>query len=229
MKRTLEQSRTFFKRDTANRGFGRELYKTPKEIIFLIIRDLLNRCPWLRDYTFIDPCAGDGRWQEVAERFGLRCRSYDIEPLSPFVAKQDFYTLTLPEGRYFICGNPPFSELQKFVDKALSLCPSCYFLGGSQIITGKLSPDVRWLHRFEGWEGNQKDKRSKIKFIDTNGKEVLVWCCGALFSRMGLKPFERSDIMKEGYFRTSVKSYTKETDRVVPISIVEAKSIDFLK
>ena len=33
MKRTHEQSLTFFKRETNTRGFGRELYKTPTDVI----------------------------------------------------------------------------------------------------------------------------------------------------------------------------------------------------
>ena len=70
------------------------------------------------------------------------------------------------------------------------------------------------LHRFEGAEGNQKDVRSKIAFIDTNDKKVNVWCCGAIFDKNKHEKFIRGKELKEGYFRTSVQCFCKEDDRV---------------
>ena len=115
----------------------------------------------------------------------------------------------------FIIGNPPFSELKKFVNKALEISNECYFLGGSQLITGGLSDKVSLLHRFEGSEGNQKDLRSKITFIDTDNKPVIVWCCGAIFDKGGHDKFSRGKEMKDGHFRTSVQCFCQEDDRVV--------------
>ena len=40
-KRTPEQSKSFFKRFTKNRGEGRELYQTPHEMIDAIVSNLL--------------------------------------------------------------------------------------------------------------------------------------------------------------------------------------------
>lgn len=214
MKRTYEQSLSFFKRKTDERGFGRELYQTPINVIEKIVSNIIKNKPELKNKLWIDPCAADGRWEKIIKQFGIKCKSFDIEPLNDTVEKQNFYNY-VPDEDVFIIGNPPFSELQKFVDKALSITDSCYFLGGSQIITGKLSNKVSLLHRFEGVEGNQKDKRSKINFIDTNGKNVYVWCCGALFNRELNNNFIRYKELKENCFRTSVQCYCEIDERVI--------------
>lgn len=213
MKRTYEQSLTFFERKTDSRGYGRELYQTPEDIIVKIVESLLLEYPELKNKTWVDPCAGDGRWQKIIERYGINCISYDIEPLGDFVIKQDFYEYNTDED-VFIIGNPPFKQLSKFVDKALSITDCCYFLGGGRLITGKLADKVTLLHRFSGAEGNQKDNRSKLKFLDTLGENVLVWCCGALFNRQVNKSFDRDVKLSDGSFAVSVHCYVKEDDRV---------------
>lgn len=214
MKRTYEQSLTFFnKRNTDKRGEGREWYKTDEKDIHLIIESILKHCPDLKYKLWIDPCAGDGIWEKVIKGFGLECESFDIEPKADFVHRADFFSTASYLEDVFILGNPPFSLVSKFVDKALTLASECYFLGGSQLLTGKLSTKVSLLHRFEGREGNQKDKRSKLLFEDTLGKKVPVWCCGALFDRNEHKKFSR-----EGQgFATSVKCICVEDERVVAL------------
>lgn len=215
-KRTYEQSLTFFKRNTNNRGEGRELYKTPVHLIKQIVESLLMARPDLVKKVWVDPCAGDGRWGKVIKSYGIKCLSYDIEPLTEDVIKGDFMTLSVPD-KSFIIGNPPFSKLKEFINRALVLTNECYFLGGSQVIAGTLSNKVSLLHRFEGYEGNQRDKRSKVKFVDTLGKEVLVWCCGALFDGFNHTKFRYSDELVKGSFRTSVKRYCIEDTRVISL------------
>lgn len=222
-KRTYEQSLSFFKRNTDNRGFGRELYKTPDYIIRLIVEDILNRKPYLFNKLWIDPCAGDGRWEKIIREYDVNVKSFDIEPLDKIVEQQDFYEYNTEED-IFIIGNPPFKQLKKFINKSLSLCNECYFLGGSQIITGTLSNKVSLLHRFEGFEGNQKDKRSKIKFIDTFDKDVLVWSCGAIFDNIEHNNFTHTDVFSINSFRTSVKKYCIEDERVVSLKKGDIKN-----
>lgn len=217
MKRTYEQSLTFFKtRKTSERGCGRELYQTPNDMIEKIVDNIILKRPELKNKLWVDPCAGDGRWQTIIESKGIKCKSFDIEPLNSKIEKQNFYDYN-PAEDVFIIGNPPFSELTKFVDKALSVAESCYFLGGSQIITGKLSNKVSLLHRFEGAEGNQKDKRSKIGFIDTNGEKVYVWCCGAIFDNNQHNNFIRYKEYQENCFRTSVQCFCDSLDKRIEI------------
>lgn len=211
-KRTYEQSLTFFKRDTAKRGEGREFYKTNPDDVEKIVNTLLTWHPRLHEKLWLDPCAGDGVWGKVIEKHGVTCLSFDIEPKSSSVLKQDFFGFNDVREDLFIIGNPPFSMVEKFVEKALTLVPECYFLGGSQLLTGRLSSKVCELHRFEGREGNQKDKRSKLIFEDTLGKKVPVWCCGALFDRNEHEKFSRTG---DGIsFATSVKCVCFEDERV---------------
>lgn len=216
-KRTYEQSLTFFNtRYTDDRGLGRELYKTPIPIIKQIVESIIVKYPELYNKIWVDPCAGDGRWSKVINSYGIKTKSFDIEPLSEDVIKQDFYEYK-GEDNIFIIGNPPFSELKRFIEHSLSICPECYFLGGSGIITGGLSNKVKLLHRFVGYEGNQKDKRSKVKFIDSNDKDVIVWCCGAIFDNLEHNKFKRTDTFEENTFRVAVKKYCKEDNRIVKL------------
>lgn len=215
-KRTPEQSKSFFKRFTKNRGEGRELYQTPYEMIDAIVSNLLVEKPFLKNMIWVDPCAGDGRWAEVIKNYGIDCISFDIKPLNDKVFQGDFFTTPYRQNeKYFFIGNPPFSMVKQFVNKALSITNYCYFLGGSQLLTGTLSSKVCLLHRFEGYEGNQKDKRSKAIYTDTNGKNILIWSCGALFTNNDLLvKMEQSDTFTDNSFRVSIKNYCKADGRV---------------
>ena len=186
----------YFNHKTSTRGENRELYYTKHEDIRKIIQYLVEKIPALLDYEWVDPCAGDGRWEEVAKDFGIKIHSYDIEPQADFVEKRDFLQTCwddlerdLDKPIFFI-GNPPFSKLKEFVEYAIKYVDFCYFLGGPQIITGSLGPKVLVLHRFEGYEGNQKDKRTKLVFTDSNGNDVKIWTVGALFGRHKIKEFD---------------------------------------
>lgn len=216
-KRTPEQTKSFFKRITKNRGEGRELYKTPLKVIKDIVDSIILNYPELKSKLWIDPCAGDGRWEEVIKSRGIKCQSYDLQPLNNNVKQADFLIKEDYGENIFIVGNPPFSLLEKFVEKALKLTNKCYFLGGSQIITGKLSTKVDLLHRFEGFEGNQKDLRSKVVFKDTNDKDVIIWCCGAIFDRGVNRNFIRNNYKNESSFRVSIQNYCEQDDRVITI------------
>lgn len=179
----------YFNHKTSTRGENRELYYTKHEDIRKIIQYLVEKIPALLDYEWVDPCAGDGRWTEVAAEFGIKVSSFDIEPEADFVEKADFFEKDWEEFEancikpIFFIGNPPFSKVKKFVEHALKKADFCYFLGGPQVITNTLGDKVLILHRFEGYEGNQKDRRSKLRFIDSNGQEVKVWTVGALFGK----------------------------------------------
>ena len=211
-------SKSFFIRHTKERGHNRELYFTPKDVIKKIVESLLLNYPILKDRVWIDPCAADGRWEDVIKTYGIECYSYDTNPLSNNVVKQDFLTTTsYNTNQPFFIGNPPFSLLKKFIAQALTFSPFCYFLGGSQIITNTLSSYVKLLHRFEGFEGNQKDKRSKIIFTDTLNEEVLIWCCGALFTSFPQNKFKIVQTKTDFSFRVSIKNYCEADDRVVII------------
>ena len=219
-KRTYEQALSFFRtRKTKERGLGRELYITRHSDIEKIIRSLLKELPHLKERIWVDPCAGDGRWLDVAMRLGVKNTiSLDIEPLNSGVKEQDFFKLEKLPANTFIIGNPPFSLVHKFIKKALELTDVCYFLGGSQRLTGNISSRCEMLHRFEGYEGNQKDKRSKLTFDDTNNGGVIVWTCGGLFTREDCyERFIRVKERLENSFAVGAKTYCKIDERVIEI------------
>jgi len=205
----------FKNRNTSKRGKNRELYFTPDFIIKLIVDDLLDTYPELREKTWVDPCAADGRWEKYIRSKGITCKSYDLCPLDSTVIQQDFLNDSCTSLKdCFIIGNPPFSLLKPFIKKALSLTDQCYFLGGSQIITGKLSDKVKMLHTFENFEGNQKDHRSKIAFIDTLNNDLMVWCCGAVFTNDTQPNFVRNKIITPTNFRVGATSLCEKDSRV---------------
>lgn len=172
----------FLTHKTELRGEGRELYKTPPETIIKIVKDILLYDPSLKNKLWIDPCAADGIWEKSTKDLGIKWKSYDICPLDNIVIQQDFYEMQ-PQENIFIIGNPPFKQLKKFIKKSFELTDKCYFLGGSAGITGSLAPKVEMLHRFENYDGKQKDKRSKLCFTTTNDEYFPIWCCGAIFNK----------------------------------------------
>ena len=202
-------SHKFLTHKTESRGEGRELYKTPPETIIKIVKDILEYDPSLKNKLWIDPCAADGIWEKSTKDLGIKWKSFDICPLDDIVIKQDFYEM-LPQENIFIIGNPPFKQLKKFIKKSFELTDKCYFLGGSAIITGTLSNKVEMLHRFESYEGNQKDRRSKISFKSTNNEDILVYCCGSIFN----KNIENNKFEDGEDFRVSIMSKKKEDERV---------------
>lgn len=207
----------FFKRNTDKRGEGRELYFTQISDIEKIIKSLLVYKPELKNKLWIDPCAADGRWQKVANNFNINCESYDIVPLNNSVKQLNFFDSNF-DNNCFIIGNPPFSMAKKFIEKALSMTNMCYFLGGSGLLTGKLSNKVELLHRFEGYEGNQKDLRSKLFFIDTLGKQMGTFTAGALFSNNNnFSNFNRVPTKIQNSFCVGMKSFCIEDKRVFVI------------
>jgi len=209
------KSHYFKNRNTNKRGKNRELYFTPDKVIEQIVDDLLIAHPDLKERVWVDPCAADGRWEKYITSKGIKCKSYDLFPLNNSVIQQDFLNDTCDALKdCFIIGNPPFSLLKQFVNKALTLTDKCYFLGGSQIITGKLAEKVETLHCFEEFEGKQKDHRSKIAFIDTLNNELLIWCCGAVFTNTTHPTFIRGTILTSTNFRVGVTTLCEKDTRV---------------
>lgn len=204
-------------RNTASRGEGRELYRTPIPLIGAVVDSIISHRPDLAGRTWIDPCAGDGRWGDAIRSRGMECLEYDLHPLRDGIAEQDFLASSFNGDDLFFIGNPPFSLLKQFVSKSLEFADCCYFLGGSRIIANTLGDRVELLHRFEGFEGNQTDRRSKAWFLDTNGKDVIIWCCGAIFGRERGKPFHISGEMTTGSFSVGVRCFCEEDGRVVAL------------
>lgn len=205
---------------TKLRGNNRELYHTRIQDIHLIVKSILEHYPFLSDYLWIDPCAGDGVWSKVFEHYKIQYENYDIVPLNDKVKQKDFLQDSFEQyknKKVFFIGNPPFTLVDKFIEKALSISDYCYFLGGSSKLTGKISNKVDMLHRFEGYNGNQKDLRTKLLFITTNNEEVPVWTCGALCSNKEHKQFTIYKNRHNGFDISPVSSCSLDDNRIICI------------
>lgn len=183
---------------------------TPYSVIEKIVADLIEYKPCLKCMKWVDPCAGDGRWEEVIKSYDIAVESYDLKPLKPEIRQNDFLDNKANLDYCFIIGNPPYSKINQFVKESFKHTNLCYFLGGSARLSGVISSKVEMLNVFLGYEGKQKDRRSKIKFDDTLGEEVLVWSCGALFS----KDEEFSKFKDGDYYRVSINKRIARDRRI---------------
>jgi hypothetical protein len=78
----------------------------------------LNKIHPLKDFDLIvEPSAGLGAFVEPLQKMGLRVRAIDIDPSTDYEVG-DFLDINLPQGNILTVGNPPFSLLDKFLEKA---------------------------------------------------------------------------------------------------------------
>lgn len=101
----------------------------------------------LRDYTFIEPSAGDGSFLSILPKGSI---GLDVEPRAKGIKKQDYLTWKPPTSKkkYIVFGNPPFGlrghlALQ-FIQHSLSFADYvCFILPQLFESDGKGSPRKR--------------------------------------------------------------------------------------
>ena len=116
---------------------ARDFYPTPEEAV----KPLIDHLPQ-GGFSFVEPCAGDGRLVDHIERmtdYVGNCHfSSDIEPRSPHVVKWDALDITLFNVQDIdLCiTNPPWERnfLHNFIDKWLDLMPTWLLF------------DADWMH-----------------------------------------------------------------------------------
>ena len=158
---------------------SRELYNTPEHLIESIVCEILKMYPDLKEKVWVDPFADKGQWGRIFDRYGLSYKSYDILPSNGLVEKMDFFDLELNK-KYVYYWKLTIFNVEKDCKKA-SGCRG-FLLG----IYG-YSKYITKLFVFNGFEGNQRDGRSKAVFKDSLGNNVAVWCVGSLY--VGLSDF----------------------------------------
>ncbi|TPE57196.1 restriction endonuclease subunit M [[Mycoplasma] falconis] len=101
----------------------------------------------LDDYTFIDPCAGDGsfykNFPKQYKKIGL-----DIDPKIKEIKKQDFLDFKPKTNKNIIISNPPFGlrgqKALKFINHSAKFCDFvCFILPPLFNSNGKGSPMLR--------------------------------------------------------------------------------------
>ena len=98
----------------------RDFYPTP----FSAVEPLIAHLPeW---YTFVEPCAGDGRLIDHLELHGGQCtHAYDIEPQNDRVMMYDALLLEDVKTPYIIT-NPPWNRkiLHPMIEKFSDMAPT---------------------------------------------------------------------------------------------------------
>ena len=116
----------------------RDYYPTPDSAMSVLLPHLPKR------YTFVEPCAGDGRMARYFEWRGGECLAqYDIEPRGDGIEKLDALHITKEHvsGADFIITNPPWDRTKA----------SGYLLHELIVRFSKIAPtwllfDADWMH-----------------------------------------------------------------------------------
>lgn len=104
-------------------------YHTPDDLAKQCVEILLNYIGDHSQFSFLDPCAGNGEFSNLIEN----CDAYDIDPGNTFIKKADFLKLELSyKKNRIVFGNPPYgSRLNTavlFFKKAVSIGDYVAFL-----------------------------------------------------------------------------------------------------
>ena len=203
-----------------------DLWLTPEDVIQKFF-DLTH----LNKKDCLDPCASDGRWLKE-EGYSI-----DILPMNKKVIKKDFLSLTpkdLPRNVNTIVGNIPFSLLDEFVTKGLSLVDDCYFLVNGDTILTHYPNNIEHIYVFSGLEGNQRDNRSRCEFDVPFLVKSALWCCIVHLTKKQQKPWilEKNlsnEERRDGFHialgkNTFIKSETKidENPRISKIPVTSS-------
>jgi len=105
-----------------------ERYYTPDPLAALC----LSLLPWDGVRSVLEPHAGGGAFVRDLKRRGVFWTAYDTDPTSRVIVEHDATLidfLTVQVGTFDrVVGNPPFSNAEEHVERALSLSPECAFL-----------------------------------------------------------------------------------------------------
>jgi len=157
----------------------RDFYPTP----YAAVEPLVEHLPeW---FTFIEPCAGDGRLIEHLEKNGGKCtHAYDIEPQSERVMMYDALLLEQIETPYIIT-NPPWDRkiLHPMIEKFSDMAPTWLLF------------DSDWMHTKQSIPYLTKLKKvvsiGRIKWIEGSSSVGKDNCCWYLFyNSKQVKPIE---------------------------------------
>ena len=157
----------------------RDYYPTPYQAVLPLVAHLPE---W---YTFIEPCAGDGRLIDHLEKHGGKCtHAYDIEPQSDRVMMYDAMLLKQLSTPYIIT-NPPWDRkvLHPMIEHFSSMAPTWLLF------------DADWMHTKQSTQYLTKLKKvvsiGRVKWIEGSSSVRKDNCCWYLFDDTPqVKPIE---------------------------------------
>lgn len=115
---------------------SKDWYPTP----FEAVEPLKNML--YEGFTFLEPCAGDGRLVKHLEAIGGICKgAYDIEPKAEGIIEADAFEIELPKVD-FIITNPPWSRpiLHPMIEKFSSHAPTWLLFDADWAHTKQAAP-----------------------------------------------------------------------------------------
>ena len=157
----------------------RDYYPTPYQAVLPLVAHLPE---W---YTFIEPCAGDGRLIDHLEKHGGKCtHAYDIEPQNDRVMMYDAMLLKQLSTPYIIT-NPPWDRkvLHPMIEHFSSMAPTWLLF------------DADWMHTKQSTQYLTKLKKvvsiGRVKWIEGSSSVGKDNCCWYMFhDTPQVKPIE---------------------------------------
>jgi len=159
----------------------RDFYPTPYEAVLPLV-DHLPQKP----YSFIEPCAGDGRLVKHLNAHGGICTwASDIEPQADFVLKADALEVNYDQVAQYIITNPPWNRkiLHPMIEHFSSLAPTWLLF------------DADWMHTKQSSQYLTRLKKvvsiGRVKWIEGSNSVGKDNCCWYLFHDTKMvKPIE---------------------------------------
>jgi len=159
----------------------RDFYPTPYEAVLPLV-DHLPQKP----FSFIEPCAGDGRLVKHLNAHGGICTwASDIEPQADFVIEADAFDVNYDEVGQYIITNPPWNRkiLHPMIEHFSSLAPTWLLF------------DADWMHTKQSTQYLTKLKKvvsiGRVKWIEGSNSVGKDNCCWYLFHDTKMvKPIE---------------------------------------
>jgi predicted RNA methylase len=140
------------------------------------------------NFTFIEPCAGDGRFRSHIETLcpGAYCEAaFDIDPDAAHIATRDALTLTPDDFGFvdFIITNPPWSRdkksgylLHKLIETCIEIAPTWFLFDSDWMHTTQARPYVEpYLEKVISI--------GRVKWIEGSTMTGKDNCCWYLFAK----------------------------------------------
>lgn len=152
----------------------RDFYPTP----LAAVEPLISHLP-CRGFTYMEPCAGDGRLvnhiSELTRYSGLCLHKSDLEPQSPGIEKCDALNLPVYEDMDFCITNPPWERkfLHSFIEWYSSRLPTWLLFDADWMHTKQSTKYMAWCKRIVSV--------GRVKWIEGSKSSGKDNCCWYLF------------------------------------------------
>ena len=156
----------------------RDYYPTP----YSAVEPLLPHLP--ENFTFAEPCAGDGRLIDHLEKHGGVCNnSMDVEPKSEWVKEADALSQGYTQCEYIIT-NPPWNRkiLHPMIEHFADFKPTWLLFDADWIHTKQSIPFLKYLSKIVSI--------GRVKWIEGSSSVGKDNCCWYFFERDSHYPIQ---------------------------------------